>query len=421
MSDFLMPSLGADMDSATLVEWLVKPGDTVKRGDVIAVVETAKGAIEIEVFESGEVDALLTEVDTEIEVGTPLARIRGTQERAEPDIAAPSRPTTPATEKRSSPTPTEEKAEAETEDSVAELLPDIAPPFPATSGERLRVSPLARARASQQQVDLADIQGSGPGGAILARDLPAGDQPSAPTARKETRLGFDPEAMRKAIASAMARSKREIPHYYLQTGFDMTAATAWLAEYNRNQEPAQRLILSALLLRATVLSLQAFPEFNGFWKGEHFQPSNEIHLGMAINIRSLGLMTPALRNLEQASLAEVMLKLQDVTKRARSGGLRSSEVGTATLTVTALGERGVDSVFGVIFPPQVAILGFGRLHQAPVAVGDALAVRPVIQATLAADHRVSDGHRGALFLDRIGQLLNEPARLAASSTTEQGV
>lgn len=416
MSDFLMPSLGADMDSATLVEWLVKPGDSVKRGDVIAVVETAKGAIEIEVFESGEVDALLTEVDTEVEVGTPLARIRRAQEST--DAASTSAPT--AAQTATSPVSTE--ALAATEPLAAEPQPphDIAPPSPVpspiqtTKGERLRASPLARARASQQHLSLTDIKGSGPEGAIVARDLPTEDQPTAPTTRAAGKLGFDPEAMRKAIASAMSRSKREIPHYYLQTRIDMAAANAWLSDFNREQEPAQRLILSALLLRATVLALQAYPEFNGFWQNDTYQPSADIHLGMAINIRSLGLITPALRNLEQASLAQIMLKLQDVTRRARSGGLRSSEIGTATVTVTALGERGVDTVFGVIFPPQVAILGFGRLHPEPVAIGDALAVRPIIQATLAADHRVSDGHRGGLFLDRIGQLLNDPAQLAES-------
>ncbi|MCH8532408.1 MAG: 2-oxo acid dehydrogenase subunit E2 [Saccharospirillum sp.] len=412
MSDFLMPSLGADMDSATLVEWLVKPGDSVKRGDVIAVVETAKGAIEIEVFESGVVDALLIEVETEIDVGTPLARIRGAQQSAEPPVSSP------PMEAPSVASPVEAKAATEPEETEADQL--IAPHPSPSSGERLRASPLARARSSQQQLDLEQMKGSGPAGAILARDLPADNQASEAVSRKAGKLGFDPGAMRKAIASAMARSKREIPHYYLQNRFDMSAAVTWLAEYNAGQEPAQRLILSALLLRATVLALQSYPEFNGFWQDEAFQPSTDIHLGMAINIRSLGLITPALRNLEQASLAEVMLKLQDVTKRARNGGLRSSEVGTATLTVTALGERGVDSVFGVIFPPQVAILGFGRMHREPVAVGDALAVRPIIQATLAADHRVSDGHRGALFLDRIGQLLNEPAKLAESSSIDKG-
>lgn len=413
MSDFLMPSLGADMDSATLVEWLVKPGDSVKRGDVIAVVETAKGAIEIEVFESGDVDALLVEVDTEIDVGTPLARIRSAESSAESPAPAPPAPT------QAPPVVEEAVTKAPVTAEALEPCHNIAPP-PFTDGQRRYASPLARAKARAQQLDLGVIHGTGPQGAVLARDLPSSGASPPVTARSTSKLGFDTDAMRKAIASAMTRSKREIPHYYLQSRLDMTAATLWLADYNAAQEPANRLILSALLLRATVLALQEFPEFNGFWQDETFHPSRDIHLGMAINIRSMGLMTPALRNLEQASLPEVMLKLQDVTKRARSGGLRSSEVGTATLTVTALGERGVDSVFGVIFPPQVAILGFGRLHREPVAVGDAIAVHSVMQATLAADHRVSDGHRGALFLDRIGQYLCDPALLAESPKADKG-
>ncbi|MHA7878234.1 MAG: dihydrolipoamide acetyltransferase family protein [Saccharospirillum sp.] len=412
MSDFRMPSLGADMDSATLVKWLVKPGDAVKRGDVIAVVETAKGAIEVEIFETGEIESLLVDVDSEVEVGATLARIRSADA-----------PTGPRGASAETQTPAASPAvpSAVADETEGDAVHDIAEPAvseTATDGSRILASPLARVRAKALQTDLAGVSGTGPGGAILARDLPSG-KPAQGAPAAKARSGFDPQAMRQAIASAMSRSKREIPHYYLQTRIDMANAMAWLADYNRQQEPANRLILSALMLRATAMALQAFPEFNGYWEDNALRPSDAIHLGMAINLRSLGLITPALRNLEQASLNGVMRQLQDVTFRARQGGLRSSEIGTATITVTALGDRGVDAVFGVIFPPQVAILGFGRLRSEPVAVGDALTVHPVMQASLSADHRASDGHRGALFLDRIAQLLAQPASLA-EPPTDQG-
>ncbi|MBS3803574.1 MAG: 2-oxo acid dehydrogenase subunit E2, partial [Oleiphilaceae bacterium] len=285
----------------------------------------------------------------------------------------------------------------------------------------------ARRLAREQAIDLNALQGSGPAGAILARDLGSMDRAAqeqmsaeAPdqtqinrpsNVPKKSRAGFDVAGMRRAIAAAMAKSKREIPHYYLATTINMTAASRWLDSYNESRPPEQRLLLSTLLIRASALALRQYPEMNGYYQDGEYQPSEKVHLGMAINLRGGGLVTPAILEADRLSLPEMMQHLQDLVRRSRAGGLRSSEMTHATATVTALGERGVEEVFGVIYPPQVAILGFGKLLRQPWAVDDAIAVRPVVRATLAADHRVSDGHRGALFLDHIDQLLQQPEQL----------
>jgi pyruvate dehydrogenase E2 component (dihydrolipoamide acetyltransferase) len=225
------------------------------------------------------------------------------------------------------------------------------------------------------------------------------------------RTGFDPAAMRKAIAAAMARSKHEIPHYYLTQTVELRRALAWLEAANRERTPADRLLPAVLLLKATALALRKVPELNGFWENDAFRPGAGVHIGWAIALRGGGLVAPAIHDADRKSLAELMAALRDLVQRARSGGLRSSELTDPTITVTSLGERGAETVIGVIYPPQVAIIGFGRIVERPWAVDGALAVRPVVSLSLAADHRASDGHRGGLLLAEIERLLQEPEAL----------
>jgi pyruvate dehydrogenase E2 component (dihydrolipoamide acetyltransferase) len=209
----------------------------------------------------------------------------------------------------------------------------------------------------------------------------------------------------------MARSKREIPHYYLETRIDLSRALEWLRVRNETRPVTERALPVALLLRATALALAKAPELNGFYEGGAFRPGDGIHLGVAVSLRGGGLIAPALRHADALSLDDLMRGLRDLTQRARDGRLRSSEFADATLTVTSLGDLGVDSVFPVIYPPQVAIVGFGRIADAPWAERGMLAVRPVVRCTLAADHRVSDGMRGARFLAEIARRLGEPEEL----------
>jgi len=312
-----MPALGADMTAGRLVTWYKQPGETVQRGDIIAEVDTDKGAIDVEVFVSGVVERILVQPGEKVPVGTPLAVIRETGEAPAP-----------------------------------------APP------------------------------------------------PAPPPAEDERRA-----RMRQAIAAAVTRSKREIPHFYLSVTIDLHRALAWLGERNADRPVADRLLPGALFVKAVALALREVPELNGRWEGERAVRSETIHVGIATFLRDGGLVAPALHNTDRQSLDEVMRDLRDLVNRARAGELRSSELSDPTITVTSLGERGVDAVFGVIYPPQVAIVGFGTVAERPWVVNGQVVPRPLVTATLAADHRVTDGHRGGLFLASVDALLQEPTRL----------
>lgn len=393
-----MPSLGADMEQGTLVEWRVRPGDRVARGDIVALVETEKGLIEVEIFASGVVESISVEPGATVPVGAVLAMIRGD---AEPAVSEPRAAPAAAAEVLSSPP----------------AAPPPPPPMlaPATPSLQVRVSPLARRTAAELSVDLATVRGTGDAGTISKADVEraAAERAVAPAAPV---AGPGPPdrlaSMRKVIAMAMARSKREIPHYYLGTRIDMSRAVAWLAAENAKRPVTARLLHAVLLLRAVALAARAVPETNGFWLDGQFRPGADVHVGVAISLRQGGLVAPALHDVDRKSLEQLMRELLDLVKRTRAGVLRSSEVSDATITVTNLGDQGVETVFGVIYPPQVALVGFGRLVERPWTGADkTVATRPVITASLSADHRVSDGHRGGRFLAAIEQLLQKPETL----------
>ena len=220
-----------------------------------------------------------------------------------------------------------------------------------------------------------------------------------------------PEAMRQAIARLMSRSKREIPHYYLSTTVDLTRALAWLHERNLSLPVADRLVPAALLLKATALAAEATPAMNGFWIDDAFQPAPQVHLGLAISLRGGGLVAPALHDAAHLELTELMARMRDLVARARTGRLRGSELSDPTITVTNLGEQGVEAVHGVIYPPQVALVGFGRVTERPWAVDGLIGVRPLTTLTLAGDHRATDGFTGARFLADIDRRLQQPEEL----------
>lgn len=397
MADFLMPSLGADMETGKLVQWLVKPGDRVKSGDVVAVVETHKGAIDVEIFLDGVIDNLAP-LDQEVPVGTVLATVRQSGETAAPAVAA----VAPAAV--AAPVPVITEASAEPARSAANV-------------GRIRISPAARQRAQQLGVELAALagRGTGEGGAVCLRDVEAAvsRHPAEATAAtgSDVHRGFDPAQMRQAIAAAMGRSKREIPHYYLTDSIDFGAAAQWLAAWNAERPPEQRLLPAVLLLKACARALLAYPQFNGFYQDGGFRAAAGIHPGWAVSLRGGGLVAPAIHDADRQTLPQLMTAMRDLVQRARAGSLRSSELADPSITLTNLGERGAESVLGVIYPPQVAIIGFGRVQPRPWVVDGQLAVRPLLNVSLAADHRVTDGHLGGQLLAAIGNALQHPDTL----------
>ena len=404
MIEFTMPALGADMDEGMLNEWLVKPGDTVTRGQIVAVVETTKAAVEIECWHDGVVTELLVPVGQTVAVGTPLAML------AEPGAKPPEAKPTEAEPTGGIPT------------SVAQT-PPATPPV----GHRLWVSPVARRTATALGVDLRTVTGTGPQDAITLQDVehaaatahheapkPAPPPPQSTAAEPKSAADKARErgaAMRASIAAAMSRSKREIPHYYLADEIILDTALAWLGEQNAGRPITERILPAVLQLKAVALATRRFGEFNGFWRDDHFEPGTGSHVGVAISLRGGGLVAPAIHDVAEKTLGELMADLTDLVGRARAGSLRSSEMSDPTITVTNLGDKGVDSVFGVIYPQQVAIVGFGKPAQRVVALDGGIRVATTVHASVAADHRASDGARGALFLAEINRLLQQPLQL----------
>jgi pyruvate dehydrogenase E2 component (dihydrolipoamide acetyltransferase) len=277
----------------------------------------------------------------------------------------------------------------------------------------VRVSPLARKLAAELEVDLATVHGTGPGGAVSRADVErAAAERSAPEAATVSAgAGDRAKRMREAIAAAMARSKREIPHYYLATTIDLHRALAWLAERNRDRPITERLLPGVILIKAVARALDEVPELNALWVEGRAAPSAAIHVGVAVALRGGGVVAPALHDADLRCLDELMHDLRDLVGRARTGSFKSSEISDPTITVTSLGDQGVETVFPIIYPPQVAIVGFGKVVDRPWVAAGQIVVRPVVTATLAADHRVSDGHRGGLFLAAVDRLLQAPEAL----------
>lgn len=371
MGNFCMPSLGADMKYGTVVCWSVQAGDRVEHGQVIAEIETDKGLFEIEVFESGTVGEILIEEKQRVPVGTVLARITG----IEGAVTEPTAVTPPAKQ------------------------------------EWIRAAPSARVLAEEMGIDLSTVIGSGPRGIINRGDVELASRKREITHEKKTGASDYTAGMRQAIAAAMSRSNREIPHYYLGTNIDMSRALSWMKEENRRRSVKNRLLPVALMARALVVALDKVPELNGFWTDKGFKQQVAVHLGFAISLRQGGLIAPALLHAEEMDLSALMEGLRNLITRARTGKLRGSEMTDASITLTNLGDLGVEMVHGVIYPPQVALVGFGRISERPWAENGLLDARPQVTVTLAADHRASDGHRGGQFLDAIESQLQKPEEL----------
>ncbi len=390
-----MPALGADMDEGTLDEWQVKPGDTVARGQVVAIVETTKAAVEVECWHEGVVHELLVPVGETVEVGTVLATL------LEAGETAPAQPK-PSARRAKKTQPAEIPA------TPVAVEPATAAAAPKTSPQHRRwVSPAARRLADSLGIDVAAVSGTGPQGAVTIHDVEhvaaSAKQPPTKPAAADRAAG-----MRRSIAAAMSRSKREIPHYYLAHEIQLEKALTWLTARNAQRPITERLLPAVLQLKAVALAAQRFGEFNGFWRDDAFQASGEVHVGVAISLRGGGLVAPAIHDVPGKKFDDLMSDLMDLVARARAGSLRSSEMSDPTITVTNLGDQGVDAVFGVIYPPQVALVGFGKPAQRVCAVDGGIRLLTTAHATLAADHRASDGHRGALFLAAVDELLQRP-------------
>ncbi len=452
---FTMPSLGADMDEGTIVDWRVAPGATVRRGDVVAVVETDKSDLDVEVFVDGVVHELIVPTGVRVPVGTVLATI-------EPTVRAGRRPTSSPAPSPSPERPVDEPAPALAASAPRGAEPgrEPTPPLPAPPPPPPPLgSPVLRHLAEQLHVDVARLHGSGAGGRVTRDDIEAAARarsgtrpterrhPATPRARRLARVhglelaeivggrtgtltGDDvlriaaegvpaaPPApattptvpvdpMRAAIARQMERAWREIPHFQVAQSIDVGAALAALAAHNDGRSANDRVLAAAVFVRAAARAAAAVPTVNGWWRDGAAVAGDGVHVGLVVALRRGGLVAPVVHDADTKDLETVMAEFRDLVTRARAGRLRASEMSGATFTVTQLGEGEVDTVVPIIHPPQLAILGLGAVQDRPWALGGALAVRPVLRATLAVDHRAVDGRAGSAYLLAFSRLLQE--------------
>ncbi len=358
-----MPSLGADMDQGKLMLWKIRPGDNVIKGQSIAVVETTKSTVEIESFKNGKVLELIGGEGEEIPVGKVIALFE--VEGAEPMIET----------------------------------------------KRIKITPAARRYALDHGLEIESLKGSGSEGQVELRDVEALSDRKAP--KSEPPLsGVN---LREAIARAMARSKKEIPHYYLKTELQLGKFMNWMDEKNKNLSPDKRLMIPAMIMRAIVLSLKKHPLMNATYVNGVCVPMEGIHPGVAISFKDGGVMVPALLDADKKNLHELNSSFQDLVVRTRKGELKNRELTEGSMTVTNLGDSGADEVLGIIFPPQVCLIGLGRIRKAPVVKEDgSIGAEFVADISLSADHRASDGMTGARFLQTIDLYLKNPQHLEES-------
>ncbi len=379
MIEFKMPSLGADMEQGTLVEWLKQPGDIVHRGDVLAVVETQKGAIEIEVFNDGVLRDYRANPGDLVPVGEVIAILDGD------DVSGISTGKPPIS-----------------------VVPVQAPVVDKPLSAKPKVTPAARRLAQQMGLDVRNIAPDGSGGVGLRQ---VQDSSTDTTPAKKHPAGIDFKAMRAAIAAAMARSNREIPHYYVSSDIDVTVLMDWLAQENARRSVADRLLYAVPLFRILACTLVDTPELNGHYEQGTFSPAQTVNAGIAIAMRGGGLAAPSIQDVAGKSIDELRISLTDLVGRVRSGRLRSSELSNATVTFSNLGERTADTLMPIIYPPQVAIIGCGQIVRRPWVKDGEVHVRQVMSVTVAGDHRVSDGRSAARFLSRFEKRLTKPGDL----------
>jgi pyruvate dehydrogenase E2 component (dihydrolipoyllysine-residue acetyltransferase) len=449
----VMPKLSEQMESGKVIKWLKKEGDRVQSGDILAEVETDKADVEMEAFGAGVLRKILVSAGDTAPVGALIGVIADESEDinavvgqagggAPAQAAAAPSAAKPAVAERPSAAPPQPKSEdhaarkpspsrgpeAPTSPRVAEVVAQqpaasMAPAGPSADGGRVKASPLARKIAAQSGVDLKLIQGSGPGGRIVRRDVEAAQ--SAPPAAAATAPALRPVAqpaatgpefedvplttMRAAIAKRMPLSKAPVPHFYVTTEVAMDRAWALREELNA-LDGQPKISVNDLIIRAAALTLLHHPGVNASFQGESIRVFHRVHMGIAVALDE-GLITPVLRDTQAKSLVQIAVEARDLAERARQRKLRTQELSGATFSISNLGMYDVRDFSAIINPPEGAILAVGAVRKVPVVTEDGLGVGRRMALTISCDHRVMDGAMGARYLQDLKKLLEEPLRL----------
>jgi pyruvate dehydrogenase E2 component (dihydrolipoamide acetyltransferase) len=449
----VMPKLSEQMESGKVIKWLKKEGDRVQSGDILAEVETDKADVEMEAFGAGVLRKILVSAGDTAPVGALIGVIADESEdinavvgqagggapaqaAAAPSAAKPAvaerpsaAPPQPKSEDRAARKPSPSRGpEAPTSPRVEEVVAQqpaasMAPAGPSADGGRVKASPLARKIAAQSGVDLKLIQGSGPGGRIVRRDVEAAQ--SAPPAAAATAPALRPVAqpaatgpefedvplttMRAAIAKRMPLSKAPVPHFYVTTEVAMDRAWALREELNA-LDGQPKISVNDLIIRAAALTLLHHPGVNASFQGESIRVFHRVHMGIAVALDE-GLITPVLRDTQAKSLVQIAVEARDLAERARQRKLRTQELSGATFSISNLGMYDVRDFSAIINPPEGAILAVGGVRKVPVVTEEGLGVGRRMALTISCDHRVMDGAMGARYLQDLKKLLEEPLRL----------
>ena len=433
----LMPKLSEAMETGKVIKWLKKEGDAIRGGDVIAEIETDKANVEIEAFGAGVLRKILIGEGGQVPVGETIGVIADPAD----DIAAlgagaaaprPAVASAPAAASPAAVPPMESYRSVPETTRVVPMAPAAAPAAAPGAGGRIKASPLAKKIAAQSGVDLRLLQGTGPGGRIIRRDVesaPASPRPApAPAAAAAAASAARPQfvvpprageefedrplsAMRAAIAKRMPLSKAPVPHFYVTSEVSMDRAWALRAEWNA-LEGQPKVSVTDLIIRACALTLLKHPGVNAQLQGQSIRVFHRAHIGIAVSLDE-GLITPVLRDCDAKPLAQIAVEAKDPAERARAGKLRVPEMSGATFSISNLGMYDVEEFSAIINPPEGAILAVGSVLEKPVAEGGQLRVGRRMKMTLSCDHRVMDGAMGARFLQDLKRLLEEPLRLLA--------
>lgn len=426
-----MPQMGADMTEGTIVKWLKAVGDSVNRGEMIAEIETDKANVELEAFESGTILKFVAEEGEVVPVGEVIALL-GEPNEAAPDVDRKPPAVTPAKREIEPEVKAAGPAPAAAPAATTVSAPAPVPMAPATEDGRIRISPVARKIASDAGLDYTALKGTGPDGRILRKDVetaisagsggqaPATAKPEPATAAASTPAPKPAAAaapigglskMRQAIARRMTQSKTTAPHYYLTLDIDMTAALEFRSQINANATEEQRVSINDLIVKACAIAIERHPRFNAEFHDTGLTMHERINVCIGIALDD-GLIAPAVLDCQAKSLGRIAIETKDLINRAKSGHLKADEYSEGTFTITNLGAYGVETLIGIINPPQAAILGVGSVMPKPVVRDNQVVVRQVMKVALSADHRVTDGAEGAVFIKEIQNLLEAPAALA---------
>jgi len=402
MNQITMPKLSDTMLEGTLIKWHKKAGDKISVGDVIADVETDKATMEMEAFDDGLITELLIPEGGVVKVGQPIANLEGGKKSA----AKSSAPSAPAASTSAPATPTAAKPKAAA----------------STDGSRVKASPLAKKIALERGVDLSGVQGTGPGGRIVAADVPAtatavrGTAPAAPRIEvpfsdADTKTPLS--GMRRTIAERLLASKTQIPHFYLTVEIDAAPLAKLRKDLNAAAEAAgtAKVTVNDFILLAAARAAKAHPKVNAAFAGDSIIEYASVNLSVAIAVED-GLITPVIRDAHNLSLREISGAVKDLAVRARSKKIKPEEYQGGTLTISNLGAFGIDSFYAIVNPPQAAILAVGAIVKKPVVnAQDQIVAGQRMTIALSGDHRVVDGAAGAEFLATIRKSLESPTTL----------